>query len=83
MDEDKKEKKPQKISINVATEQLKEALKQVVENSGLPIANVYYVWQFLGHDLEYAYLDALNSEAPEIEVTKEIKRDQEEESEEN
>lgn len=70
MEENKENK--EKISINLATEMLKEKLINTIEESGLPIANVFLVWKLLTSDIESAYYSVINAERPEKEHKVEI-----------
>lgn len=50
-------------SINIKTEQFKSNLYNLVNNSGLPISIVYYIFKFVEQDLENTYYGVLNEES--------------------
>lgn len=52
-------------SINIKTEKFKSNLYDLVNNSELPISIVYYIFKYVGQDLENTYYGVLNSEAEE------------------
>lgn len=51
------------LTINQASEQLKTQLVDLVNNSGLPISNIYYIFKLIENSVENAYYAALNDEA--------------------
>lgn len=52
-------------SINVKSEEFKSNLYSLVNNSGLPIANVYFIFQLVAQELENTYYGTLNAELEE------------------
>lgn len=51
-----------KKTINILTQQYKQNLKNLINNSNLPIANVYFVTKLTLQQLENAYYGILNDE---------------------
>lgn len=50
------------MSINLQSEQFKNNLYNLINNSGLPIANVYFILKATGFQLEQKYYEVINSE---------------------
>ncbi len=51
-------------SINIQIEEFRSNLLNLVNNSGLPAAMVYYIYKDIGKEVENAYYSVLNAEAP-------------------
>lgn len=49
-------------TVNVLAENFKNALVNLINNSGLPIATIYYIYQNIGYDLEKTYYNTINIE---------------------
>lgn len=69
---DKNNEKKEKITINIASENFKNALINLINESQLPISNVYYIFKYLEKEVENTYYGTLNSEAPITEVVEEL-----------
>lgn len=52
-------------SINVRSEEFKSNLYSLINNSGLPISNVYFIFQLVAQELENTYYGTLNTELEE------------------
>ena len=52
----------QNKSINIKTENFKQNLLKLINSSGLPVANVYFVFQLVEKELEKTYYATLNQE---------------------
>ena len=50
------------MSINLLSEQFRNNLYNLVNNSGLPIANVYFILKMVGFQLEQKFHQVINSE---------------------
>lgn len=64
--------KKEKVTINIASENFKNALINLINESQLPISNVYYIFKYLEKEVENNYYGILNSEAPITEVVEEL-----------
>lgn len=62
----------EKITINIASENFKNALINLINESQLPISNVYYIFKYLEKEVENIYYGTLNSEVPVTEVVEEL-----------
>ena len=60
MDEEKKE-----ISVNIRSERFKNNLYALINNSNLPISNVYFIFKLTMQELENLYYGTLNDESKE------------------
>lgn len=60
MEEEKKE-----ISINIRSERFKNNLYALINNSDLPISNVYFIFKLTMQELENLYYGTLNDESKE------------------
>lgn len=49
-------------SINIKTEEFKESLYKIINESQLPISNVYMVFKLVEQDLSNAFVNALAQE---------------------
>lgn len=49
-------------TVNVLAEDFKNALVNLINNSGLSIATIYYIYKNIGHDLETTYYNTINAE---------------------
>lgn len=58
-------------TINIKSEQFKYNIINLINNSELPISNVYFILKFITQDVENTYYGTLNSQSAEY--TKEIK----------
>ncbi len=58
-------------NFNLKCEQFKRLLENTINNSGLPIAIVYYIWKYLDKNIQYQYYGYLNQAT--IKQEKEIK----------
>lgn len=52
----------EKISINLATENFKNNLITIIQESKLPIVNVFLVWQLLMKEIESNYNEVIKNE---------------------
>ena len=50
-------------TINIRSEEFKQNLCALINNSNLPIANVYYIFQAVAQELEMTYYGTLNEES--------------------
>lgn len=50
------------MSINLLSEQFRNNLYNLINNSGLPIANVYFILKMVGFQLEQKFHQVINSE---------------------
>ena len=53
-------------SINMKSEELKNSLYNLINNSDLPISNVYFIFQLITQELESTYYQILNEEENRI-----------------
>lgn len=53
------------MTINQNSKKFEEKLYQLINDSGLPIANVYYIFQLINKQIEELYYSQLNNEAIE------------------
>lgn len=60
MEEEKKE-----ISVNIRSERFKNNLYALINNSNLPISNVYFIFKLTMQELENLYYGTLNDESKE------------------
>lgn len=59
-------------SINVKTEEFKKNLYSLINNSELPISNVFLIFQLAFRELENLYYTTLNEETPEQTIKEDI-----------
>lgn len=52
----------EKISINLATENFKNNLITIIQESKLPIVNIFLVWQLLMKEIESNYNEVIKNE---------------------
>lgn len=62
----------EEITINIASENFKNALINLINESQLPISNVYYIFKYLEKEVENTYYGTLNSEASATEIVEEL-----------
>jgi hypothetical protein len=62
---DKKEKENNKNNFNLRCENFKQELINNINESGLPISSIYYIYQLVFKELEMTYYATLNSETEE------------------
>lgn len=60
--------------INSVTQRLKEKLIKDIQQSNLPIVNIYLLWQKLGKEIESSYYEALNQELQQFQETQIFKK---------
>jgi hypothetical protein len=60
MEENKKEQ-----PFNLKCENFKRQLINVINESGLPISSIYYIYQLVGQDIERTYYGTINTESLE------------------
>lgn len=53
-------------TINLKTEIFKQNLYSLINNSDIPIANAYFVFQAIGKELEETYYQAINEENQQL-----------------
>lgn len=53
------------MTINQNSKKFEEKLYQLINDSNLPIANVYYIFQLINKQIEELYYSQLNNEAIE------------------
>lgn len=58
-------------SFNIKVEELKEKLFEIVNESGLPLSSVYYLFKDFMKDLTDAYTESLNNEYQQYQKEKE------------
>lgn len=66
-------------NINIKTEKLRNALYAIVNESKLPIANVYFVYKDVFKDLEELYENVINKELVGQQEEQKEEKEQEEE----
>lgn len=66
-----------KKSINILTQRYKENLRNLINNSGLPIANVYFVTKLTMQQLENTYYGILNDELAASDQQEEVVNEEE------
>lgn len=54
-----------KQSINIRSEQLMQSIVSLINNSNLPISNVYFIFKNIMQDIENTYYSVLNQESEE------------------
>ena len=54
-----------KQSINIRSEQLMQNIVSLINNSNLPISNVYFIFKNIMQDIENTYYSVLNQESEE------------------
>lgn len=69
-------------SINIKTENFKQNLLKLINSSGLPVANVYFVFQLIEKELEKTYYTTLNRELTESSNQEEKNAEEDDENEE-
>lgn len=57
-------------TINIKTEEFKNSLYSLINNSGLPVANAYFVFKLVSQQLQKQYYDALNAEIAKMQQEK-------------
>ncbi len=67
------DEKNQIFYINLATQRLKEKLIKDIQQSKLPIVNIYLLWQKLEKEIEISYYEALNQEVQQFQETQILK----------
>ena len=65
-------------SINIKTEQFKQGLYNLINQSNIPISNAYYVMKDVFKELEGVYLDTLQSEGIRKQQEKTINKEEQE-----
>ena len=63
-------------SVNLRVEDFKNDLYSLVNNSGLPISVVYYVFNTVGRDLSDEYGRVLNQERQQLAAATEVKTEE-------
>ena len=63
------DEKNQIFYINLATQRLKEKLIKDIQQSKLPIVNIYLLWQKLEKEIEISYYETLNQEVQQFQET--------------
>lgn len=69
-------------TINIKTENFKQNLLKLINSSGLPVANVYLVFQLIEKELEKTYYTTLNRELTESSNQEEKNTEEDDENEE-
>lgn len=67
------DEKNQIFYINLATQRLKEKLIKDIQQSKLPIVNIYLLWQKLEKEIEISYYEVLNQEVQQFQETQILK----------
>lgn len=67
------DEKNQIFYINLATQRLKEKLIKDIQQSKLPIVNIYLLWQKFEKEIEISYYEALNQEVQQFQETQILK----------
>lgn len=67
------DEKNQIFYINLATQRLKEKLIKDIQQSKLPIVNIYLLWQKLEKEIEISYYETLNQEVQQFQETQILK----------
>ena len=71
------DEKNQIFYINLATQRLKEKLIKDIQQSKLPIVNIYLLWQKLEKEIEISYYETLNQEAQQFQEIQILKSQKE------
>ena len=71
------DEKNQIFYINLATQKLKEKLIKDIQQSKLPIVNIYLLWQKLEKEIEISYYETLNQEVQQFQETQILKSQKE------
>lgn len=70
-----KDEKKKSFFINSTTQRLKQQLIKDIQESGLPIVNIYLLWDQLGREIERSYYEVLNKEAMELQKTEVLEKE--------
>lgn len=54
-------------SINIKSEEFKNSIYNLINNSGLPVANVYYIFKMIFQQIDHQYYDVLQMEIKNLE----------------
>lgn len=72
------ERKNKMNSINIKSENFRQNLYDLINNSDLPASNIYFIITLLQKQIELNYYAILNSESPEEEITFQEEKEEEE-----
>ena len=66
-------------SINIKSENFRQNLYNLINNSNLPVSNIYFIITLLQKQIELNYYATLNSESPEEKITFQEEKEEEKE----
>ena len=64
-------------NINLLSEFFRQNLYNLINESNLPISNIYYIMSLLQKQVELNYYASLNSESPETELSPQVEQKKE------